>query len=47
MIVEMLTVGPFQENCYVIGDEGLGTGALSDPGDEGAGIAVTVERLRI
>ena len=34
MILEMLTVGPFQENCYIIGDEQTGTGALVDPGDE-------------
>ncbi|CAA9430721.1 MAG: MBL-fold metallo-hydrolase superfamily [uncultured Rubrobacteraceae bacterium] len=45
MIVEMVTVGPFQENCYVIGDEDSGTGALIDPGDEAARIALTVERM--
>ena len=45
MIVEMLTVGPFQENCYVIGDEESGTGALIDPGDEAARIALAVERI--
>jgi glyoxylase-like metal-dependent hydrolase (beta-lactamase superfamily II) len=45
MIVEMVTVGPFQENCYVISDEASGTGALIDPGDEPARIALTVERL--
>jgi hydroxyacylglutathione hydrolase len=45
MIVEMVTVGPFQENCYVIGDEEGKIGALIDPGDEAARIALTVERL--
>ena len=45
MIVEMLTVGPFQENCYVIGDEETMTGAIIDPGDEAARIALTTERL--
>ncbi len=45
MIVEMVTVGPFQENCYVIGDEESKIGALIDPGDEAARIALTVERL--
>jgi hydroxyacylglutathione hydrolase len=45
MIVEMITVGQFQENCYVIGDEGSGTGILIDPGDEAARIALTVEQL--
>ena len=32
MIVEMITVGQFQENCYVIGEEESGTGILIDPG---------------
>jgi hydroxyacylglutathione hydrolase len=44
MILEMLTVGPFQENCYVIGDEETGAGALVDPGDEAARIALAVEQ---
>jgi hydroxyacylglutathione hydrolase len=44
MIVERLSVGLFQENCYIIGDEESGTGALIDPGDEAARIALTVER---
>ena len=44
MVVEMLTVGPFQENCYVIGDEESGVGAIVDPGDEATRIVLTVER---
>jgi hydroxyacylglutathione hydrolase len=44
MILEMLTVGPFQENCYVIGDEETGVGAVVDPGDEAARIALAVEQ---
>ena len=44
MILEMLTVGPFQENCYVIGDEETGEGALIDPGDEATRIALAVEQ---
>jgi hydroxyacylglutathione hydrolase len=44
MIREMLTVGPFQENCYVIGDEETGVGAIVDPGDEATRIALTVEQ---
>ena len=44
MIVEMLTVGPFQENCYVVGDEISGEGALVDPGDEATRIALAVEQ---
>jgi hydroxyacylglutathione hydrolase len=43
MILEMLTVGPFQENCYIIGDQGSRVGALIDPGDEAARIAMAVE----
>jgi hydroxyacylglutathione hydrolase len=44
MILEMLTVGSFQENCYVIGDEETGVGAVVDPGDEAARIALAVEQ---
>jgi hydroxyacylglutathione hydrolase len=44
MILEMLTVGPFQENCYIIGDEASEVGALVDPGDEATRIALAVER---
>jgi glyoxylase-like metal-dependent hydrolase (beta-lactamase superfamily II) len=44
VIVESLIVGPFQENCYVVGDEATGEGALIDPGDEAARIALAVER---
>jgi hydroxyacylglutathione hydrolase len=47
MILEMLTVGPFQENCYVIGDEAAGTGAVVDPGDEAARIALAVEQTNL
>jgi hydroxyacylglutathione hydrolase len=43
MILEMLTVGPFQENCYIIGDQESRVGALIDPGDEAARIAMAVE----
>jgi glyoxylase-like metal-dependent hydrolase (beta-lactamase superfamily II) len=30
-----VSVGPFQENAYVVGDEATGRGVLIDPGDEG------------
>jgi glyoxylase-like metal-dependent hydrolase (beta-lactamase superfamily II) len=43
MILEMLTVGPFQENCFILGDEESGVGAIIDPGDEAARIAMAVE----
>jgi hydroxyacylglutathione hydrolase len=44
MILKMLTVSPFQENCYIIGDEESGVGAVVDPGDEAARIALAVEQ---
>ncbi len=47
MILEKLTVGPFQENCYIVGDEATGTGALFDPGDEATRIALAVERTNL
>src|SRR3712207_8137418 len=34
---------PFQENCFIIGDEESGMGAVIDPGDEAARIAMAVE----
>jgi hydroxyacylglutathione hydrolase len=47
MILEMLAVGPFQENCYVLGDEETGEGAIVDPGDEAARIALAVEQTNL
>jgi len=47
MILEMLTVGPFQENCYVVGDQESGVGAIVDPGDEGTRIALAVEQTNL
>ena len=47
MILERLTVGPFQENCYIVGDESTGVGALFDPGDEAARIALAVEQTNL
>jgi hydroxyacylglutathione hydrolase len=44
VILESLTVGPFQENCYIIGDEASGVGTVVDPGDEAARIAMAVEQ---
>lgn len=45
MILEKLTVGPFQENCFIVG--GGGTGVLFDPGDEAARIALAVEQTKL
>lgn len=47
MILESITVGPFQENCYIVGDESTGEGALIDPGDEAARIALAAEQTQI
>ena len=33
--IAAITVGPFQENCYLLVDEPSGRAALIDPGDEG------------
>ena len=44
MIVERIVVGRFQENCYIIGDEESGIGALIDPGDDAVRIVFAVER---
>ena len=34
MIVRQLTVGPLEENCYLLADETARAGVLIDPGDE-------------
>jgi hydroxyacylglutathione hydrolase len=44
MILKSIQVGLFQENCYVVGDESSGIGAIVDPGDEAARIALLVEQ---
>ena len=47
MILDSLTVGPFQENCYIVGDETTGEGVLVDPGDEATRIALAVEKTQL
>ncbi|UCF69609.1 MAG: MBL fold metallo-hydrolase [Acidobacteriota bacterium] len=44
MIVETLVVGPLQVNCYLIGDEETGRGAIVDPGQDAARIIESVQR---
>jgi glyoxylase-like metal-dependent hydrolase (beta-lactamase superfamily II) len=44
VIIEWVTVGPFQENSYLLGDEGSRRGVLVDPGDEPARILRMVQR---
>jgi glyoxylase-like metal-dependent hydrolase (beta-lactamase superfamily II) len=43
MIIEVETVGPFQENCYIMGDEKSRIGAIIDPGDEAERILKTAK----
>ena len=44
MKVYPLAVGPLGTNCYIVAD-GQGTVAVIDPGDEGARIQATLDRL--
>ena len=43
MIIDVRTVGPFQENSYLVVDDTTGRAVLIDPGDEGA---LLVEMVR-
>jgi hydroxyacylglutathione hydrolase len=45
--LEWVTVGPFQENTYLLSDESSGRGVLIDPGDEAPRIARMVRAARI
>ena len=47
MKVEWVTVGPFQENSYVVYDEAMRRGVLIDPGDEANRIADMVRAARL
>jgi glyoxylase-like metal-dependent hydrolase (beta-lactamase superfamily II) len=44
MIIETLTVGPFQENTYLVADEATRDAVLVDPGDEGERLIGAVEQ---
>ena len=43
MYVRALTVGPFQENCYLLADESTRDAVLVDPGDEAERLIGAVE----
>jgi hydroxyacylglutathione hydrolase len=45
VLVQQLTVGPIQTNCYIIGDEASGVGAVIDPGGEADRILEEVETM--
>ncbi len=47
MIIDSVTVGPFEENCYLVADEETRRAVLIDPGDEGERILRMVERARV
>jgi hydroxyacylglutathione hydrolase len=40
--IHVRTVGPFQENCYLVVDESTNRAVLVDPGDEGARLVAMV-----
>jgi hydroxyacylglutathione hydrolase len=44
MKLEMLTVGPFAENCYLYWDEKSNKGVVFDPGDEADHIIAAIEK---
>jgi len=45
LIIKRLTVGLIQTNCYIIGDERTGQGAIIDPGGDAADIMNAVREL--
>ncbi len=45
--VRMFTVGPVQENCFIIRAEGSDTGLIVDPGDEAARLLAAIDALEI
>lgn len=47
MKVRWVTVGPFQENSYLLSDEDSGKGILVDPGDEPERIVGMVKQARV
>jgi glyoxylase-like metal-dependent hydrolase (beta-lactamase superfamily II) len=45
--VQMLTVGPIAENCFVLRREGSGSGLIVDPGDDPDRILATVDEMGV
>jgi hydroxyacylglutathione hydrolase len=43
--VQMLTVGPIAENCFIVRREGSGRGLIIDPGEEPDRILAAVEQM--
>ncbi len=47
MIVKLLTVGPFQANCYVLGCEETRKALVIDPGDDPERIAAEIDQNQL
>ena len=47
MIIKMLETGPLMVNCYIIGDENVGEGAVFDPGGNVDQILVVLAENRL
>jgi glyoxylase-like metal-dependent hydrolase (beta-lactamase superfamily II) len=45
--VRMFTVGPVQENCYVVGEPGSGRALIVDPGDESERLLRSLRDLKV
>ena len=45
--VRMFTVGPLQENCFIVREKGAGTALIVDPGDEAERLLKAVSGLGI
>ncbi|HUE27076.1 MAG TPA: MBL fold metallo-hydrolase [Solirubrobacteraceae bacterium] len=45
--VRMFTVGPVQENCFIVRDQGSGTALIIDPGEEADRLLKAVDDLQI
>jgi hydroxyacylglutathione hydrolase len=45
--IEWVTVGPFQENAYLLADDATGRGVLVDPGDDAPRIARMVRSANV
>jgi hydroxyacylglutathione hydrolase len=47
LVVQMLTVGPIAENCFVLRREGSGRGLVVDPGDEPDRVLAAVDQMGV
>jgi hydroxyacylglutathione hydrolase len=45
--VEMLAVGPIQENCFIVRREGSSNAVIVDPGEEAPRLLATIEQLGV